>query len=616
MAGIPTGGPAGAGGREKPRQLRVAATLAGARDDEQPSPGKEANIPGDVEGAECAAPEAAERQPLPAWALPPAASTDSGGRRWRLSLLDRTILSNTLICTGAAIAEPLMGMADTAFVGHLGLVPLAALGPNNTAFSFIAFFGAFSLSVATTDRIATCRAQGHPEDGIRSLSIALSIAIYCGAGLALLMLAFPQQEPPSSRHLFTESAGPPLCTLSPARHPAPQVLGVIGANEEIMPMAVGFMLVRAVSVPAMLVSVVAEGAYRAFLDLATPFAVIAGTAAMNIALNAAFVLGLGMGVVGSALATTLSTLTAAAVFLARLHWSDRSQFEPLPSSEQDVKRARGFLMDALLPWRAWRLPAWRRECAIICSRCGVLLLRATLIVAVYSVAGAVAARMGTAEVAGHQVLRQLVSLQVCLTWAYMSVGQSLVANLFESGPAGKAAAVRVRPATLPVGTRRPLQGNPGVARRVILYGSATAAALAGASWLARGALPAAFVSDPLALAVMQPAMVPACLMLLSSANNAFEGVLLGAGDTVFASRCFIPASLTAVGLLFLALRLDGGLVAVWWALALYYSVLLLLFAGRAMLPGAGGPLNLMAKQTPADGHRLHGALHRTGDKVI
>lgn len=63
-----------------------------------------------------------------------------------------------------------------------------------------------------------------------------------------------------------------MCTLSPARHPAPQVLGVIGANEEIMPMAVGFMLVRAVSVPAMLVSVVAEGAYRAFLDLATPFA--------------------------------------------------------------------------------------------------------------------------------------------------------------------------------------------------------------------------------------------------------------------------------------------------------------------------------------------------------
>jgi hypothetical protein len=44
--------------------------------------------------------------------------------------------------------------------GMQGLVPLASLGPNNTAFSFIAFFGAFSLSVATTDRIATCRAQG------------------------------------------------------------------------------------------------------------------------------------------------------------------------------------------------------------------------------------------------------------------------------------------------------------------------------------------------------------------------------------------------------------------------------------------------------------------------
>jgi Na+-driven multidrug efflux pump len=58
-----------------------------------------------------------------------------------------------------------------------------------------------------------------------------------------------------------------------------------------------------------------------------------------------------MGVVGAALATTLSTCAAALIFLARLHWHDRSQFEPLPSSEESVKRAKGFMRDALLPWR-------------------------------------------------------------------------------------------------------------------------------------------------------------------------------------------------------------------------------------------------------------------------
>lgn len=99
--------------------------------------------------------------------------------------------------------------------------------------------------------------------------------------------------------------------------------------------------------------------------------------------------------------------------------------------------------------------------------------------------------------------------------------------------------------------------------------------------------------------------------------SALQGVLLGAGDTVFASRCFIPASLTAVGMLLLALRMDGGLVAVWWALALYYSVLLLLFACRAMLPGAGGPLSLFSKAQGADGGGVYSSVqqHRTNDKV-
>ena len=73
-------------------------------------------------------------------------------------------------------------------------------------------------------------------------------------------------------------------------------------------------------------------------------------------------------------------------------------------------------------------------------------MRAALIVSVYSVAGAVAARMGTAEVAGHQVLRQLLGLQVCLTWAYMSVGQTLVANLFQAGARGRILAAKVKTA--------------------------------------------------------------------------------------------------------------------------------------------------------------------------
>lgn len=41
----------------------------------------------------------------------------------------------------------------------------------------------------------------------------------------------------------------------------------------------------------MLVSIAIEGAYRAFLDLRTPFLIIAGTAALNVVLNAGFLFG-------------------------------------------------------------------------------------------------------------------------------------------------------------------------------------------------------------------------------------------------------------------------------------------------------------------------------------
>lgn len=80
--------------------------------------------------------------------------------------------------------------------------------------------------------------------------------------------------------------------------------------------------------------------------------------------------------------------------------------------------------------------------------------------AVYNTARVVAARLRTAESAAHLVPRQITTMSVVLTYSYMSVGQSLVANLYEAGAAGQEAAARV-------------------ARRVITYGSMTARTMAG-----------------------------------------------------------------------------------------------------------------------------------------
>lgn len=158
------------------------------------------------------------------------------------------------------------------------------------------------------------------------------------------------------------------------------------------------------------------------------------------------------------------------------------------------------------------------------------------------------------------------------------------------------------------------------------------------NWAMRHQIPAMVVSDPDALAVIQPAMLPACVMLFSSANNAFEvsgveaaahpfypcccitvrfaivsatlsatpkgqtgwvqGALLGSGDATYCSKCYIPAALVAVVLLWRALQDHGGLQAIWWALAAYYTVLMAAFASRMLIPGLNGPLRLLGSSIP------------------
>jgi MATE family multidrug resistance protein len=55
--------------------------------------------------------------------------------------LDSEILRLTLPALGALAADPLVSMVDTAFVGRLGVVPLAALGVNTSIFAltFVVF---------------------------------------------------------------------------------------------------------------------------------------------------------------------------------------------------------------------------------------------------------------------------------------------------------------------------------------------------------------------------------------------------------------------------------------------------------------------------------------------
>jgi Na+-driven multidrug efflux pump len=120
----------------------------------------------------------------------------------------------------------------------------------------------------------------------------------------------------------------------------------------------------------------------------------------------------------------------------------------------------------------------------------------------------------------------------------------------------------------------------GLADRIITWGVASAAAMAAGTWALRGVLPGLFVSDAGVLALVGSAVPPACCMLALSWNNALEGCLIGAGDSMFVVRVYPWAVSFCMAVLAAAYLGGGGLGGLWWALAVYYAALVAAFSAR------------------------------------
>jgi len=73
--------------------------------------------------------------------------------------LARQVLGNSLQAGIAGMAEPLMSLVDTAFMGRCGVVSLAALGPNAALFNVYAPLAACVTCTALHCSDAVCGAE-------------------------------------------------------------------------------------------------------------------------------------------------------------------------------------------------------------------------------------------------------------------------------------------------------------------------------------------------------------------------------------------------------------------------------------------------------------------------
>lgn len=187
--------------------------------------------------------------------------------------LNRQILALAVPAFGALIAEPLLVLADSAIVGHLGSLQLAGLTLGSTVAHTVVGLMIF-LAYSTTPAVARAFGAGDASGAYRAarngLWVALGLGVLIAAGLAV---------------------------------GARGVLTALGAQGDVLTYGLAYLLPSLVGLPGMLLVLAATGALRGFQDTKTPLYVATGGAAVNVVLSWVLVYPVGLGVAGSAIAT-------------------------------------------------------------------------------------------------------------------------------------------------------------------------------------------------------------------------------------------------------------------------------------------------------------------------
>jgi len=302
---------------------------------------------------------------------------------------------------------------------------------------------------------------------------------------------------------------------------AEPLVRLMQAAPEVVDPAVSYLRIRAFAVTALLIITAANGAYRGFKDTRTPLYVTLAVNGLNVVLDWYFIFGLGLGLEGAALATVAAQWIGALVFVWLLRRVGRR--EQWASDRIRLVDLRPFV-----------------------SVGGVLVLRTLMLMLSLTVAAAAAARIGTVEVAAHQVVAQLWFLLAMIVDALAIAAQALVAEL--EGAEDRAGAKALSDRLL----------RWGVAAGVVL-GVVVAV---GGHLLAPLFSPDAVVQDAIRsvliiAAVMQP--VAAWVFVADGIYLARLAIRLLAGSTAVG----LGAVLVVLGA---TLGFGWGLTGVWWAM--------------------------------------------------
>jgi len=385
----------------------------------------------------------------------------------------RTLLALSAPVMVSLAAEPLTALVDTGFVARLGPAPLAALGVATTLLSGVLWVFNF-LSIGTQTELARSHGSGQEQEGRRIASLALALGVLLGASLALV--AWPL---------------------------APTAVRLLGLDEAGVAAGSGYLKVRLLGAPAVLLTVAASGALRGRQDMRTPLVIALVVNALNLVLDPLLIFGLGpfprLELVGAAWASAFGQWAGAA--LAVVAVSRR-----IGLTGRQVWRDVGRLFTIGLD----------------------LFLRTSALLLFLALATRAANRIGVEAGAAHQAVRQSWIFTAFLLDAYAVAAQSLVGFFLAAG-------------------QRP------VARRVAgvacLWGLGTGAVLAVSMLLATGPVARLLVPKSAQAAFLGAWWAAALFQPLNSLSFVTDGIHWGTSDYRFLRNAVATATVSGALLL-------------------------------------------------------------------
>ena len=399
-------------------------------------------------------------------------------------------------------AEPLYLLVDTAVVGHLGRVPLGGLGIGAALMTLLTVVGSF-VEYGTTSRAARWYGTGAVDRAVGEGVQATWLAVGIGSVVAVLGEVF---------------AGP--------------LTSVLAGNGATQRAAESWLRIAIVGMPGILVVLAGNGWMRGVQRTREPVVIVLVANAVSAVLSPLLVFPAGLGLEGSAWANLVAQARGGVLFVVALRRSATGALRPDPT-------------------------IMRRQLAVGRN----LLIRSIAFQVAFLTAAGVASRMGSAQIAAHQIGLQLWEFTALLLDSFAIAAQALVGAALGSADAEAA------------------RGTAGQVGRWGLYAGLGFAALYAAGW---SVIPQAFTSDP---EVQHQAHLlwPWFVVMLPAAGVVFalDGVLIGAGDVAFMAWLTVVAGVLAFAPINLAaLHWGWGIGGVWAGLTAFIMVRLVGMLGR------------------------------------